>query len=84
MRGSKTRQKQLKMIEPHTLTNLRKLQCLDRGATNWEGGSFALLLEGSVFIDPPVRCLHLHTSRSTLLKGKAHMTLSSGGVIRQA
>lgn len=33
MSGSKTRQKQLKMIEPHTLTNLCKLQCLDQDAT---------------------------------------------------
>lgn len=45
MRGSKTRQKQLKMIEPHVLTNLCELQRLDQDATDWEGGSLALLLE---------------------------------------
>lgn len=40
MRGSKTGQKQLKMTEPHTLTNLCELlQCLDQGATNCEVGS---------------------------------------------
>lgn len=44
MRGSKTRQKQLKTIEPHMLTNLQESECLDQGATNWEGGSFSLLL----------------------------------------
>lgn len=51
MRGSKTRQKQLKLIEPHTLTNLCKLQCLDQDATDAEGGSFSLLPEESIFID---------------------------------
>lgn len=52
MRGSKTRQKQLKMTEPHTVTNLCESQCLDPGATDWEGGSRALLQDGPFSLSP--------------------------------
>lgn len=74
-RGSKTRQKQLKTIEPHTLTNLCKLQCLDQDATR-RGGWLFFSTSGRVhFHWLPVICLHLFTSGSTFLKGKSHSDL---------
>ena len=84
MRVSKTRQKQLKMIEPQVLTNLCELQWLDQGATDWEGGSLTLLLEESIFIDSPhPQDVFTYASGSTFLKGEAHLTsFLVGRVIR--
>lgn len=84
MRGSKTRQKQLKTIEPHVLTNLCELQCLDQGATDWEGGSRST--SGIVHFHGHPRPSDVFTYihfRVPLLKRKGPSDLPTGGVIHQ-
>lgn len=43
-----------------------------------KGGAFVLLWKTRLH-GPPVRCLHLCTSRSTFLKGEAHLVEPSAG-----
>lgn len=83
MRGSKTRQKRWKN---DWAPNIHKpsWKTMPRPRCHRLGEWLFCSTSGIVYFHwPPVRCLHLYTSRSTFLKGKAHSELPSGGVIRQ-
>lgn len=81
MRGWKTRQKQLKKTERHTLIDLCELQRLDHQLGGWH---FCFTSEIVHFHWSPIGCLHLYTSGSTFLQGKAHSDLLLVIVIHRA